>query len=176
MHSNTMQEQAQFRVLTEIKTCESACYGLQGLQMAWCSHCISGVNSSKDLPWYLRQAPCKSCSIYATSELKNRWKEKPSLVVASWPPIPTIDPTQLGTGWIAQSSLRKQALGETAHTWMWFPWDRTSAGALNLAQPSRETQTFSLLTRSGLIQQTEAMVTLLFRLLALPWSLSVNHA
>lgn len=169
-----MQKQVQFRLLSEIKTCKSSCYGLQGPQMTWCTCCISEV-TSKDLPWYSRQAQCKSCSVYATPEPKDRWKEKFSLLDTC-----ALDRPYVAWHWsdntTEQPSSLKQPLGQTALIWMCFSWDQTRVGALNLGQPSWETQTFSLLIRSRLMQQSEGMVTLALPPLLLPWDLSGNHA
>lgn len=178
MHSNTVEEQVEFRVLPGTKTCKSACYDLQGLQVAWCSHCISSVNS-KDLPWYSRQALCNSFSVYATSEPKEGGKEELSLTASSWRPCVHNQPYMAWHQWdyaTKQPNSLKQVLGEMTHIWMCFPRDQSSVGALNSGQLSWETQTFSLLTRSRLMQQAEGMVTLALLPLPFPCDCSVNHA
>lgn len=103
MHSNTVQEQVEFRVLPETKRCKSACYGLQGLQVAWCCRCTSSVNS-KDLLWYSSQALCNSFSVYTTPEPKEGGRRS---LLSQHPPghsVPMIDPTWLGTGLIVQQN------------------------------------------------------------------------
>lgn len=62
-HSNTVQEQVQFRLLTEIKMYKSSCCGLQGPQMTWCTCFISEV-TSKDLPWYSGPMQKLQCLCY----------------------------------------------------------------------------------------------------------------